>query len=130
MLNVLIADAHPVARSGLHMLVERLVAHRGDECVFSFSADAVTACRKAKRLQPDLILLSAELPLSSGLQAVQALREYTPRAKLVVFGDEQGALGAELYLEAGADGLLDKRQSTAELEAALGEVLDAPPRAS
>jgi len=117
MLNVLIADAHPVARSGLHMLVERLVAHRGDECVFSFSADAVTACRKAKRLQPDLILLSAELPLSSGLQAVQALREYTPRAKLV-------------YLEAGADGLLDKRQSTAELEAALGEVLDAPPRAS
>jgi two-component system response regulator NreC len=129
MLNVLIADAHPVARSGLHMLVERLVSHRGDECVFSFSADAVTAFRKAKRLQPDLILLSAGLPLSSGLQAVRALREYTPRAKLVVLGDEEGALPSQLYLDAGADGLLDKRQNAAELESALGEVLDAPARA-
>lgn len=128
MLNVLIADAHPVARSGLHILVERLIAHRGDECVFSFSADAVTAFRKAKRLQPDLILLSAGLPLSSGVQAVQALRTYTPRAKLVVFGDEEAVLAPQLYLDAGADGLLDKRQSTEDLETALLEVLDAPPR--
>jgi DNA-binding NarL/FixJ family response regulator len=128
MLNVLIADAHPVARSGLHMLVERLVAHRGGECVFSFSADAVTAFRKAKRLQPDLILLSAGLPLSSGLQAVQALREYTPHAKLVVFRDEEALVAGKLYLDAGADGLLDKRQSTREIEAALCEVLDAPSR--
>jgi two-component system response regulator NreC len=129
MVNVLIADAHPGARSGLHRLVERLVAHRGDECVFAFSADAVTAFRKAKRLQPDLILLSAGLPLSSGVEAVQALREYTPRAKLVVFGDEEAALAAELYLDAGADGLLDKRQSAGELESALEKVLDAPLRA-
>ena len=129
MLNVLIADAHPVARSGLHMLVERLVARLGEECVFSFSADAVTAFRKAKRLQPDLILLSAGLPLSSGVQAVQALREYTPRTKLVVFGDEEAVLAPQLYLDAGADGLLDKRQSTEELESALRQVLDAPQRA-
>jgi DNA-binding NarL/FixJ family response regulator len=125
MLNVLIADAHPVARSGLHMLVERLAANRGAECVFAFSADAITAFRKAKRLQPDLILLSVDLPLSSGVQAVQALRQYTPHAKLVVVSDEAVA-APQPYLDAGADALLDKRQSVREIEDALSRVLDGP----
>jgi DNA-binding NarL/FixJ family response regulator len=123
MLNVLIADAHPVTRSGLHMLVERLVAHMGEECVFAFSADALTAFRKAKRLQPDLILLSAGLPLSGGVQAVQALRQYTPNAKLVVVGDEN-EVPPSSYLDAGANALLHKRQSAQEIEDALRRVLD------
>jgi DNA-binding NarL/FixJ family response regulator len=123
MLNVLIADAHPVARNGLHLLVERLVAHLGDECVVAFSADALTAFRKAKRLQPDLILLNAHLPLSSGLEALLALRQYTPNAKLVIVSDGERAAPPRSYLDAGADGVLRKTQSEPELEDALRRVL-------
>jgi DNA-binding NarL/FixJ family response regulator len=123
MLNVLIADAHPVARSGLHLLVERLVAHLGDECVVAYSEDALTAFRKAKRLQPDLILLNARLPLSCGLEALLALREYTPNAKLVVVSDEEEPGTPSSYLDAGADGVLRKTQSVTELEDALRRVL-------
>jgi DNA-binding NarL/FixJ family response regulator len=123
MINILIADAHPVARAGLHLLVEHLVEHLGDECVIAYSADALTAFRKAKRLQPDLILLSASLPLSGGVQTVLALRHYTPRAKLVVLGDDEEDAALRPYLEAGAHAVVRKGQSTRALEEDIGRVL-------
>ena len=122
MLNVLIADPHPVARSGLQLLVEKVVVHLGDECVVAYCADALTACRKARRLQPDLILLSAELPRSSGFEALLALRDHNPKAKLVVVSTEDGATPAS-YVDAGADGVLRKTQPLEELENALRRVL-------
>jgi len=123
MINVLIADAHPVVRAGLHLLVERLVEHLGEECVIAYSDDALTAFRKAKRLQPDLILLSASLPLSSGVQAVLALRHYTPRATLVVLGDDEDDAALRPYLEAGAHAVVRKGQSRQRLEEGIGRAL-------
>jgi DNA-binding NarL/FixJ family response regulator len=131
MFNVLIADAHPIARSGLHIVVERLVARAGDECVVAYSEDAITALRKAKRLQPDLILLSAQLPQSGGLEVVLALRQYTPRTKLVIVTD--AAAQPDPYLDAGADGVLSKSLTELEIEEALRRLLrsDKPaPRAA
>jgi len=121
-LNVLIADPHPVARTGLQLLVERLVAQLGDECVVAYSADALTACRKARRLQPDLILLNADLPHSGGLEVLLTLREHTPKAKLVVVSGEAGPPPLS-YVEAGADGVLRKTQSLDQLTDALRRVL-------
>ena len=123
MINVLIADAHPIARAGLHMLVEHLVEHLGEECMIAYSDDALTAFRKAKRLQPDLILLSASLPQSGGVQAVLALRHYTPRAKLVILGDAEEDAALQPYLEAGAHAVVRKGQSSQALEEGIGRVL-------
>jgi two-component system response regulator NreC len=123
MINVLIADAHPIARAGLHMLVEHLVEHLGEECLIAFSDDALTAFRKAKRLQPDLILLSASLPQSGGVQAVLALRHYTPRAKLVILGDAEEDAALQPYIEAGAHAVVRKGQSSQALEEGIARVL-------
>jgi DNA-binding NarL/FixJ family response regulator len=123
MINVLIADAHPVARAGLHLLVEHIVERLGDECMIAFSDDALTAFRKAKRLQPDLILLSASLPLSGGVQAVLALRHYTPGAKLVILGEDQADAVLQLYLDAGAHSVMRKGESKGRLEENIGKVL-------
>lgn len=124
MINVLIADAHPIARSGLCTVVERLAAQLGEECVVAFSDDALTTFRKAKRLQPDLILLSAPLPLATGVQAVLALREHTPRAKLAILLDD-GCVEPLEYWNAGADAVLSKGQSPVEIEASLETLLRA-----
>jgi DNA-binding NarL/FixJ family response regulator len=122
MLNVLIADSHPVARDGLHMLVERVVVGHGDECLIAYCDDALTAFRKAKRLQPDLILLSSNLHPSGGAHTVLALRAYAPRARLFVVSDDDAAALRD-YLEAGADGVLSKRESPAAIEERLSKVL-------
>ena len=123
MINVLIADAHPVTRNGLVMMIERLAAHLGHECVVAFSEDALTAFRKAKRLQPDLIVLSAPLPLATGVQAVLALREHTPHAKLAILRDDDDSEEPEEYRDAGADAVLRKGQSVLEIEAGLEKLL-------
>lgn len=122
MLNVLIADSHPVARAGLHLLVEQVAERLGDECLIAYSADAVTTVRKAKRLQPDLILLSCNIRQTGGVQTVLALRAHVPRAKLVVFSDdESGAL--DTYVDAGADGVLSKRESPPAMEERISGIL-------
>jgi DNA-binding NarL/FixJ family response regulator len=123
MINVLIADAHPIARAGLHMLVEHVVEHLGEECLIAYSDDALTAFRKAKRLQPDLILLSASLPMSGGVQAVLALRHYTPRAKLVILGDDEDDAALRPYSEAGAHAVVRKGYSKQALAEGISRVL-------
>ncbi|HET8697216.1 MAG TPA: response regulator [Gammaproteobacteria bacterium] len=122
MLNVLIADSHPAARAGLHLLVEHAAERLGDECLIAYSADAVTTLRKAKRLQPDLILLGASLRQTGGVQTVLALRAHAPRAKLVVLSHgEEDAVGA--YVDAGADGVLHEREQRRTLEMRIGDIL-------
>lgn len=121
MINVLIADAHPVVRSGLLVMVERLAEHLGQECVVAFSEDALTTFRKAKRLQPDLIVLVTPLPLATSVQAVLALREHAPRTKLAILIDDRAEPSE--FLIAGADAVLYKRQSALEIEAGLETLL-------
>lgn len=105
------------------MLVEHLVEHLGHECMIAYCNDALTAFRKARRLQPDLILLSASLPLSGGVETVLALRQYTPGAKLVVLGDDEEDAALKRYLEAGAHAVVRKGQTTQALENDIGRVL-------
>ena len=122
MLNVLIADSHPVARDGLHMLIEKVVVGHGDECLIAYCDNALTALRKARRLQPDLILLSSNLHPPDGAHTVLALRAYAPRARLfIVSDDDEEALRD--YIDAGADGVLSKRESPAAIEARLSQLL-------
>jgi DNA-binding NarL/FixJ family response regulator len=122
MLNVLIADSHPITRAAFHSLVELVAERLRDECLISVSDNALTAFRKAKRLQPDLILLSSNLHLTGGVQDVIALRAYAPRAKLLIVSDGNTTLSAD-YVDAGADGLVNKRESPAAIMAALGRLL-------
>jgi DNA-binding NarL/FixJ family response regulator len=123
MFNVLIADSHPVARAGLHMLVEQVAERFGDECLIAYSDDAPTAFRKAKRLQPDLILLSSGLRLTGGVQTVIALRAFAPHAKLLIVSDDDEEAALRAYVDAGADGVLRKRESHAALGERLAELL-------
>jgi two-component system response regulator NreC len=123
MLNVLIADSHPVARLGLQLLVERVAQILGDECVIAYSEDALTAFRKAKRLQPDLILLSTSLRLTSGAQTVLALRAYAPKTKVVVLSEDEADGNLRSFIDAGADGVLSKGQSTEAIEDRISALL-------
>jgi two-component system response regulator NreC len=123
MFNVLIADSHPVARDGLHMLVEQVAERLGDECLIAYSDDALTAFRKAKRLQPDLILLSSDLRLTGGVQTVIALRAFAPHAKLLIVSDNDEESALRDYVDAGADGVLRKRENQATLRERISELL-------
>jgi two-component system nitrate/nitrite response regulator NarL len=103
-IRILVVDDHTLFRRGLTALLSREAQFQ----VVGDAADAGEAQRRALALQPDLILLDNHLPGVNGVDALPALREAAPAARvlmLTVSEDEQDLAAA---LRAGACGYLLK----------------------
>ena len=103
-IRILVVDDHTLFRRGLTALLSR--DPRFD--VVGDAADAGEAQRRAQELQPDLILLDNHLPGVNGVDALPALLESVPAARvlmLTVSEDETDLLTA---LRNGAVGYLLK----------------------
>ncbi|MEK9951462.1 MAG: response regulator transcription factor [Curvibacter sp.] len=118
-IRILVVDDHTLLRRGLMALLAR--EPRLD--VVGDAADAGEAQRRAQELQPDLILLDNHLPGVRGVDALPALREAAPAARvlmLTVSEDEQDLAAA---LKAGAAGYLLKTIEGEALAAAIERVM-------
>jgi two-component system, NarL family, response regulator LiaR len=112
---VLIVDDHAVVREGLRTFLE---LQDGIE-VAGEAADGVEAIDSAERLRPDVVLMDLVLPRLDGVEAMRALRERLPRARVIVltsFLDDAKLLPA---LRAGAAGYLLKNVQPQELARAV-----------
>ena len=126
-IRILVVDDHTLFRRGLMALLAR----DPHLIVVGDAADAGQAQRKAHELQPDLILLDNHLPGVNGVDALPALREVAPGARilmLTVSEDEQDLAAA---LRAGAAGYLLKTIEGDDLTLAIqramqGESIIAP----
>jgi len=118
-IRILVVDDHTLFRRGLTALLSREPQFE----VVGDAADAGQAQRRAQELQPDLILLDNHLPGVRGVDALPALRETAPRARIVmltVSEDEQDLGDA---LKAGAAGYLLKTIEGDALATAIGRVM-------
>lgn len=103
-IRILVVDDHTLFRRGLIALLAREPHFE----IVGDAADAGEAQRRAQELQPDLILLDNHLPGVNGVDAIPALHEAAPAARilmLTVSEDEQDLAAA---LKAGAAGYLLK----------------------
>nr|WP_128000136.1 response regulator transcription factor [Piscinibacter defluvii] len=103
-MRILVVDDHTLFRRGLMALLAR----EADFEIVGDAGDAGEAQRRAQALQPDLILLDNHLPGVNGVDALPALRDAAPAARvlmLTVSEDEQDLAAA---LRAGACGYLLK----------------------
>ena len=113
--RILVVDDHTLFRRGLTALLvsDPRLSVIGD------AADAGQAQLKAQELQPDLILLDNHLPGVHGVDALPALIEAAPKAKilmLTVSEDEQDLARA---LRGGASGYLLKTMEGDDLIASI-----------
>lgn len=114
-IRILVVDDHTLFRRGLMALLAREAQLE----VVGDAADAGEAQRRAQELQPDLILLDNHLPGVRGVDALPALREAAPQARvlmLTVSEDEQDLAAA---LKGGAAGYLLKTIEGEALAAAI-----------
>ncbi|HET8748901.1 MAG TPA: response regulator transcription factor [Ramlibacter sp.] len=102
--RLLVVDDHTLFRRGL---VALLAADPGVEVVGE-AADGVEAVRRARALQPDLVLLDNHLPGATGIQAIAELREAAPLAKIVLLTVSEDEQDLQAALRAGANGYLLK----------------------
>jgi DNA-binding NarL/FixJ family response regulator len=104
MIDLLIADDHPLVRNALSQLFDPVA----DVTVVGCVADGRQAVDAALQASPDVILMDLEMPVLDGIEATRALREAGSEAAIVVlttFSDRERILGA---IDAGALGYLLK----------------------
>jgi DNA-binding NarL/FixJ family response regulator len=89
---VLIADDSASMRLAVRMLLEG----RHTELIVCEAVDGVDAIRKAKRSQPDLILLDLAMPRLNGAEAASILKKAMPETPVILF---------TMYTELQADSL-------------------------
>ena len=103
-LRILVVDDHTLFRRGLTALLMR----DPSLVVVADAADAGEAQRRAQALQPDLILLDNHLPGVLGIDALPALRQAAPQARILMLTVSEDAADLAAALRGGACGYLLK----------------------
>src|SRR5664279_12496 len=109
--RVLIADDHPLIRSGLRALLAR----ESDFEVVGEAADGYQALELVEQLKPDVLMLDVSMPRLNGIDVAQKISEKFPSIRIIVVSihsDEGYVLRA---LKAGAKGYLLKASSEGEI---------------
>jgi len=78
--SILIADDHPVVREGLVALINR----RPDMVVVAEASNGREAVEQFLRHRPDVALLDLRMPEMDGVEAIAAIRQKIPTARLIV----------------------------------------------
>jgi len=102
--RILVVDDHTLFRRGLTALLMRDASLQ----VVGDAADAGEAQRRAAELQPDLILLDNHLPGVNGVDALPALRQSAPAARIVMLTVSEDEADLATALRGGACGYLLK----------------------
>lgn len=122
-IRILLVDDHTLFRRGLTALLSRdpMLQIVGD------AADAGEAQRRAQALQPDVILLDNHLPGVNGVDALPALREAAPAARLIMLTISEDGDDLAAALRAGASGYLLKTMEGEALSRAIHRAMRGEP---
>jgi DNA-binding NarL/FixJ family response regulator len=125
-LRVLVVDDLPLFSEGL----ANFLTSRGLDVV-GITCDADEALSLATDLNPDLVLLDANLPHPSGPQIIQSIKENSPASQVVMLSMQADDEALVESLRFGATGFLLKNQLSEEIFQALlsirrGETYFAP----
>jgi len=118
MIRLLVADDHPIIRSGLKQILE----DTRDIYVAAEAASGDEALRKAGIGDVDVVILDISMPGKNWLDVIRELKISNPRIAILIlsrFSDAQYALTA---IKAGASGYLTKTSVVDELIGAIRQV--------
>jgi two-component system response regulator NreC len=117
-IRILLADDHPILRTGLRTLLEQ----EPDMQVVGEAGDGGEAVTLAQRLQPDVIVMDISMPGLDGLEATRQVRSLGLRAQVLMLTVHAQERYLFPVLKAGAAGYLNKTAVDTELVAAIRTV--------
>jgi DNA-binding NarL/FixJ family response regulator len=117
-IKLLVVDDHPVVRKGISLC---LAQHEDFEIVGE-AADGREAVRKARELQPDIVLMDINMPQMSGLAVTELLRRELPHIKVLILSVNGTAESVLRMVQSGARGYVLKEAAPEELVRAVETV--------
>jgi two-component system NarL family response regulator len=117
-INVLVVDDHAVVRTGLATILEE----QPDITIVGEARDGLEAISKTLELKPDVILMDIFMPHCSGLDAMIAIRESLPDAKVLLLTVSESEENLFRALRFGAQGYLLKSANIDEVVNAVRQV--------
>ena len=112
--TILVADDHPLIRSGLRSVLER----NGEFSVVAEASNGSEAIELASAHKPNVVLLDVGMPRLTGLDAAKYIHEKLPQTRIVIVSMHADEGYVQRALNSGAMGyLLKASQDTEVLEA-------------
>ncbi|MEJ2037628.1 MAG: PAS domain S-box protein [Desulfosarcinaceae bacterium] len=109
--RVLFADDHKLIRHGLI----KLIAHQPDIIVVGEAGDGREAIEKARLLKPDVVIMDISMPKIDGIAATRTIKAEMPGVRVVGMSMYEEDEIKDTMREAGADSMVSKTASSAEL---------------
>jgi DNA-binding NarL/FixJ family response regulator len=110
-IRILVVDDHPVVRAG----VAGLVGDQPDMKIVGQASSGREAIQRFRDLHPDVVLMDLQMPDMNGLDAMIAIRDEAPQARVVVLTTYTGDAQVLRAIKAGARGYLLKSALHKEL---------------
>jgi two-component system nitrate/nitrite response regulator NarL len=112
---VLLVDDHPVVRKG----IGSCLARNPNLEIVGEAGDGWEAVRKARELNPDIILMDIDMPQMSGLAVTELLRKERPQIKVLILSMHGNSEYVLRIIQSGARGYVLKETSPDELMKAI-----------
>ena len=117
-IRVLVADDHPVVRTGL----AAVIAHEADLELVAEAENGARAVALFRDHQPDVVLMDLRMPAMDGVEAIRTITAQYPAARILALTTYEGDGDIRRALEAGARGYLLKDMLLTEVITAVRAV--------
>jgi two-component system response regulator NreC len=117
-LKILLADDHPMVRSGLIKLLEPYK----EFVVVGEAGDGEEAVKLTKKLEPDIVIIDLSMPKLSGIEATKLIRKNNPTTKVLVLTMHDNEEYVYQIFKCGAGGYMLKNTGKDDLAAAIRAV--------
>ncbi|MBI5305696.1 MAG: response regulator transcription factor [Chloroflexi bacterium] len=109
--RILLVDDHVLFRKG----AAAILSTRTDVEIVGEAGDGFDAIERARETVPDVILMDINMPRCNGLEAVKAIKEEMPHARIIMLTVSDDDRDLFTAIKNGADGYLLKNLEPAQL---------------
>jgi two-component system response regulator NreC len=117
-IRILLADDHPLVRSGLIKLLEPFK----EFVIVGEASDGEEAVTMTKKLEPDVVVIDLSMPKLNGVEATKIILKNNPSSKVLVLTMHDNEEYVYQILKSGAGGYILKNSGREELAAAIQAV--------
>ncbi|MEJ2104724.1 MAG: response regulator transcription factor [Ignavibacteriaceae bacterium] len=119
MINIYIADDHPLIREGFKKIISKEI----DMDIVGEATNAEELLKDLENKYVDILILDLKMPGKSGMELIKELRDFYPQLLILVVTMLSEEHYAVRSLKMGANGFISKSQAINELVKAIRSIL-------